>query len=259
MREVFSMWQHTRMVVLVALSGAIYAAVLIPFKGGIPIVPGITEVRPANVFPVVFGLLFGPAGAWGSAIGNTIGDLLGGTLGWGSLAGFVGNFYLGFIPYKMWGAMGIIPAADPSPRLNSRRKFLAFFIVSIVAASACGVIIAWFLDLIGLVPFAFLAIVITLNNSLAEVILGPPLMLLLYPQIQRWGLLWTDILSPEEVAPGLFRRLGALLMIIGAIGGLIVGLGISTDLYGQQLFQIAVGAKGKIGVWLGLLPFLGFL
>ena len=259
MKEVFSMWQHTRMTVLVALSAAIYAAVLIPFKGGIPIVPGITEVRPANVFPVVFGLLFGPAGAWGSAIGNTIADLLGGTLGWGSLAGFVGNFYLAFIPYKMWGAMGLVPRNDPAPNLNSPRKLYAFIIVSITGAAACGVMIAWFLDLIGLVPFAFLGIVISLNNALAEVILGPPLMLLLYPQVRQWGLIWTDIMAPEEVAPGFLRNLGAVFMIVGALGGLIIGLGISTDLYGQQLFQFGAGAKGKIGVWLGVLPFLGFL
>ena len=79
MKEVFAMWRHTQLVVLVALSAAIYAAVLIPFKG-FPIVPGYIELRPANAFPVVFGLLFGPAGAWGSAIGNTIGDFVGGTL-----------------------------------------------------------------------------------------------------------------------------------------------------------------------------------
>ena len=105
MKEVISMWKNTRMIILVALSAAIYAAFLIVFKGGIPIVPGITEVRPANVFPPVFSLLFGPAGAWGSAIGNLIGDLFGGTLGIGSIFGFFGNFFLGFIPYKMWGAM----------------------------------------------------------------------------------------------------------------------------------------------------------
>jgi len=58
MREIFTMWRHTQMVVLVALSAAIYAAVLIPFKG-FTIIPGFTEVRPANVFPFVFGLLFG--------------------------------------------------------------------------------------------------------------------------------------------------------------------------------------------------------
>ncbi len=259
MKEVLAMWQHTRMIVLVALSAAIYAAVLIPFKGGIPIIPGITEIRPANVFPVVFGLLFGPAGAWGSAIGNTIGDLLGGTLGWGSLAGFVGNFYLGFIPYKMWGAIGLVHRRDISPSLNSRRKFVAYFLVSLVAATACGIIVGWFLDLIGLIPFAFLAIAISLNNFLAEMLLGPPLLLLLFPQVKRWGLIWTDIMAKEEVASGFGKFPGAVLMTLGAIGGLIIGAGISTGLYGQELFQFGAGAKGKIGVWLGVLPFLALI
>ncbi|MDP7238877.1 MAG: QueT transporter family protein, partial [Candidatus Latescibacteria bacterium] len=82
MREVFTMWKYTRMVVLVALTAAMYAAVLIPFKL-LPIIPGITEVRPANVFPVICSLMFGPAGAWGAAFGNLIGDLMGGTYGLG--------------------------------------------------------------------------------------------------------------------------------------------------------------------------------
>jgi len=81
-RELVTMWRHTKMVVLVALTAAVYAAILIPFKG-IPLIPGITEVRPANVVPVVFSLLFGPAAAWGSAIGNLIGDLL---VPWGRAA-----------------------------------------------------------------------------------------------------------------------------------------------------------------------------
>ncbi len=42
MKEIFFMWKDTRMVVLTALSAAIYAAVLIPFKP-IPIIPGFTE------------------------------------------------------------------------------------------------------------------------------------------------------------------------------------------------------------------------
>ena len=76
MKEVFTMWKNTRMIILVALSAAIYAAFLIVFKGGIPIVPGITEVRPANVFPPVFGLLFGPAGVGVHALVNLLGYCL---------------------------------------------------------------------------------------------------------------------------------------------------------------------------------------
>ncbi|RPJ48330.1 MAG: QueT transporter family protein [Chloroflexi bacterium] len=256
MKEVFTMWKYTRMIVLVALSAAIYAALLIVFKAGFVIIPGITEVRPANVFPIIFGLMFGPAGAWGSAIGNTIGDLVGGTLGWGSIFGFFGNFFLGFIPYKMWGALGLVPQNDMSQNTNSLRKLLAYIIITITSAAACAIIIAWYLDLVGLIPFSFLAIVITLNNAIIELVLGPVLLLLLYPRVKRWGLIWTDIMAVEDVAQGFARQAGAILMIIGALGGLIIGIGISTGLYGQQLFQFGAGTKGQVGVWLSVLPFL---
>src|SRR5207302_9313845 len=76
-RELRDMWQDTRMIVFTAISAALYASILIPFKV-MPIIPGVTEFRPANAVPVICSLLFGPAGAWGSAIGNLIGDLFGG-------------------------------------------------------------------------------------------------------------------------------------------------------------------------------------
>ncbi|HOE70490.1 MAG TPA: QueT transporter family protein [Brevefilum sp.] len=256
MKEVVTMWKNTRMIILVALSAAIYAAFLIVFKGGIPIVPGITEVRPANVFPPVFGLLFGPAGAWGAAIGNLIGDLFGGTLGIGSIFGFFGNFFLGFIPYKMWGAtFGLVPKNDMSQNTNSFKKVLAFELVSLVAAAACGIIIAWYLDIAGMVPFAFLAITITVNNFAASVVLGPILLLLLYPRVKRWGLVWTDIMAKEDVAKGFAKNIGSILMIIGAIGGLVAGVLVAIGVAGQQLYGFT-GEQGQVAVWLSVLPFL---
>ncbi len=256
MKEVITMWKYTRMIILVALSAAIYAAVLIVFKAGIVLIPGITEVRPGNVFPIIFGLMFGPAGAWGSALGNLIGDLLGGTIGWGSVFGFVGNFYLGFIPYILWTNLGFVPRRDVSQVTNSWRKLVGYIIITIISAIACAVFIAWFLDLLGLVPFAALAAIISLNNALVEIVLGPPLLLLLYPRVKRWGLIWTDIMDVHDTSAGFARQLGVILMIIGAVGGLIVGFGISTGLYGQQLFQFAAGAKSQPLVWLSVLPFL---
>ncbi|MCC6955621.1 MAG: QueT transporter family protein [Anaerolineales bacterium] len=256
MREVISMWKNTRMIILVALSAAIYAAFLIVFKGGIPIVPGITEVRPANVFPPVFSLLFGPAGAWGSAIGNLIGDLFGGTLGVGSIFGFVGNFFLGFIPYKMWGAtFGLVTKKDMSQTTNSVQKLIAFEIIALTAAAACGIIIAWYLDLARMVPFAFLAITITVNNFAAAFVLGPILLALLYPRVKRWGLVWTDIMKPEDVAPGMVKNIGAILMIVGSLGGLIVGILVASGLAGQQVYGFT-GEQGQVAVWLSVLPFL---
>jgi hypothetical protein len=83
--ELFTMWRSTRMVVLTAVCAALYASILIPFKV-VPLIPGVTELRPASAVPVVCSFLFGPAGAWGAAFGNAIGELFGG-LGPGDLFG----------------------------------------------------------------------------------------------------------------------------------------------------------------------------
>src|SRR5208282_6405811 len=94
------MWRNTRMIVLCAISAALYAAVLVPFKV-VPLIPGVTELRPANAIPIVCSFLFGPAAAWGSAIGNMIGDFFGG-VGPGDIFGFLGNLFYGYVPYKVW-------------------------------------------------------------------------------------------------------------------------------------------------------------
>jgi energy-coupling factor transport system substrate-specific component len=257
MKEIFTMWRHTQMVVLVALSAAIYAAVLIPFKG-FTIIPGFTEVRPANVFPFVFGLLFGPAGAWGAAIGNLIGDFFG-TLGIGSIFGFIGNFFLGFLPYKLWGAF-FRRGENMEPNVNSGKKLGVYIAVTIIASVVCAVWIAWFNDLIGFVPFAALGSIITVNNAIVGLVLGPVLLLVLYPRVKRWGLLWTEIMLPDEVPAARAARLGNILVWVGGLGGLIVGLILGLGLYDQGL-AAAGFATGAAGLTLGLilLPFLALI
>ncbi len=252
MREVFTMWRHTKMVVLVALTAGAYAAILIPLKG-IPLIPGITEIRPANVIPVVFSLLFGPAAAWGAAFGNLIGDFFG-TLGVGSIFGFIGNFFYGLVAYKLWGRMGPLSAKAP---LDSRkgRQIVEFVLVAFLASAVCAMFIAWGVDLFGLVPFGFLGPVITLNNFTAAALLGPFLLWLLYPRARRWDILWTEIMLPNEITHSNHPWLGALLMWIGGLGGLAVGILLSTGAYSSLPFQVAVGSTGLL-VEVGVLPFM---
>lgn len=252
MRELVTMWRHTKMVVLVALTAGVYAAILIPLKG-IPLIPGITEVRPANVVPVVFSLLFGPAAAWGSAFGNLIGDFFG-TLGLGSFFGFLGNFFYGLVPYKLWGKMGPLSPREP---LDSRsgRQVMQYLLVAVLASAACAAFISWGVDLVGLVPFGFLGPVITLNNFVAAALLGPFLLWLLYPRAKRWDILWTEIMLPEEISGSPVPWVGVLLMWIGGIGALAVGVLISSGLYASLPFQASVGTTG-LGVVGGVLPFL---
>jgi energy-coupling factor transport system substrate-specific component len=242
MKEVITMWRHTQMVVLVALSAAIYAAVLIPFKG-FPLVPGYIELRPANAFPIVFGLLFGPAGAWGAAIGNLIGDFFG-TLSLGSLGGFVGNFFLALLPYKMWSVF-FRRDENMEENVDSGKKFGVFILLVLLASAACAAIIAWWLDVLGFFPFAVFFVLILFNNAIMGGVLGPILLLALYPRVKRWGLLWTEIVVPEDASSSRLQRPGAVLVWVGTIGAVAVGL----------ILGLAQRAPGNLGVGLGLIPF----
>jgi energy-coupling factor transport system substrate-specific component len=248
MREIVTMWSNTRMVVLTALTAALYAAVLIPFKP-ITLIPGITEIRPAVAVPLVFGLLFGPAAAWGSGIGNVIGDFFGGTLTAGSIFGFLGNFLFALTPYKLLGALA--PPAGPA---SPARETGLFLLAAVLASAVCAATVGAGVDLLGLVPFAALGAIIFVNNLLVGALLGPVLLRLVRPRVAAWHLLWTDIMAVPERS-SLRRRAGALLMGAGAVGALSAGLAVSLGFGGAQLFRFGVGTATP-GVAAAVGPFL---
>ena len=206
MRDVFAVWRNTRSIVLVALTAGVYAAVLIPFKA-IPVIPGITEIRPANCIPPVCSLLFGPAAAWGCAIGNLIGDFFG-SIGPGSIFGFVGNFLLGYLPYRLW--MAFAPGWRPR---GSAAQLPLYVLVTVVSSAACALVIGFGADWLGLAPYSFLFPFITFNNALMGVVLGPILLVLLHPRAARWGLLTEDVQDEQDLRNGILAPLGALAVI----------------------------------------------
>ncbi len=189
--DLVGVWQDTRLIVVTAQIAAIYAAILIPFKAGIPIIPGFVELRPANAIPIVASLLFGPAAAWGAGIGNIIGDCFG-TLGPASAFGFLGNFLFGYLPYLMWGNLGLLSSGQP-PTVKSWRQGFEYGLICVVASGACAGTIGWGVELLGLLPFIVLAPAIFFNNIVMGLFLGPPLLRFLYPRVKRWQLLYDDI------------------------------------------------------------------
>lgn len=263
MRELVTMWRDTRMIMLVAVTAAIYAAVLIPFKG-LTIIPGFTSVRPANVFPVIFGIMFGPAAAWGSAIGNLIGDVFGGTLTMGSIGGFVGNFAFGFVGYKLWGNLGPLSSGEePDFRSNVGMQLVEYWVISLVAATITAAIIAWWLEILGLFPFSVLGTIITVNNFIAAAILGPVIMYLVYPRIKDMGLLYPDVMHADDLRPVSPSRaqLAAFGIMVVSIMWVVLGLAISIGVEGVQfgaapgpntvgqggsMVQIVLGAVGFV-------------
>jgi len=248
MRDALAIWRNTRLVVLAAMSASLYAALLIPFKV-LPLIPGVTELRPANAVPVVCSMLFGPAAAWGAAIGNLIGDFFGG-LGPGDLFGFAGNFLYGLLPYKLWRA---VSAGDPLPR--TLRQWIGFAAVVGLSAAACALLVGWGLNIFGFVPFAVLANIVFFNNFVMAMVLAPLLLAALYPRVRQAGLRYDDLAAPSPRAPTrLWLGIGAV--AAGVIGGMIVGNLIST---GQiELAALATDPPGtraaQVGV--GVAPFV---
>ncbi len=224
MKAALRMWRNTRMIILVSVCAAIYGAALIAFKTAIPLIPGITEVRVANIFPMVFGLLFGPAGAWGSAIGNLIGDIFGGTLGPGSIAGFVGNFLLGYLPYTMWTTF--VPFAEKSRewKFGSWRSWINYILIAFISSASCAVVISIAVDALGIVPYAILTKIITLNNTFASWI-GVFLLISVFGVTkQQLGLFWGDVMDESDIGSPIAGIIGAWLVTVATVIGLLGGI-----------------------------------
>ena len=221
MKAAFTMWKNSRMIILVAVCAAIYGAALIAFKTAIPFIPGITELRVGQIFPVAFGLLFGPAGAWGTAFGNFIGDLFGGTLGPGSIAGFIGNFLLGYLPYALWTQLFPWARFSREWRGGSWAHGLNYFFVAFIASVACAVVISAFVDLLGIVPYAVLSKIITFNNTLGGWIGLILLVAVFNVTKEQFGLFWAEVMDEEDIGKPLAGFLGAWMVVIASVAGLL--------------------------------------
>jgi energy-coupling factor transport system substrate-specific component len=236
MKAAFAMWGNTRMIILTAVCAAIYSAALLAFKTAIPLIPGITEIRVGNIFPMPFGLLFGPAGAWGAAIGNLIGDIFGGTLGPSSAAGFVGNFFLGFLPYTLWTTL--FPFNQKAIQWNPRSggNWLTYIVIALVSSAACAVIISTVVDFLGLVPYKVLVKIITLNNTVGSLI-GVFLLTAVFGLVkEQLHLFWQEVMDPEDRGKPLAGVLGAWIVVMACLFGL----------FGELATPLSVGTIGWI-------------
>lgn len=249
--ELREVWSNTRLVVFTAISAALYASILIPFKV-LPIIPGVTEFRPANAIPIVCSMLFGPAGAWGTAIGNLIGDLFTG-IGPGDFFGFVGNFLYGLVPYRAWRAL---TDADPVP--DSPAAWLALLFVMLLAAAACGLAVGWGLNLLGFVPFPVLANVILWNDFIVDAALAPLLLRSVYPRVKAGRLLYGDVAGERPRQSRVLR----ILLVAGAstaiFGGHVAGNLIYTGRWLPPWVALASvrTASRSFEIGFGLAPFL---
>jgi energy-coupling factor transport system substrate-specific component len=234
MRELGAMWRNTRMVVLCAISAALYAAVLVPFKV-VPLIPGVTELRPANAIPVVCSFLFGPAAGWGSAIGNMIGDFFGG-VGPGDIFGFFANLLYGYIPYKAWSVI----AQGQSPITRSPGAIAKYVAACLAASVLCADIVGWGDNLLGLRPFSILGNVIVFNNMASALVLSPLILSAVYPRVQRGRMLYTDMMPEFKERRWSVRAIGLAILVAGEAGAWLMGNLVSTGYWAPAFLSAAM-------------------
>ncbi len=136
------------------------------------LVPGYTEVRPANSIPTVSGLLFGRIGAAACALGNTIADLFG-TFDLKTLLGAAGNFLAAYIPYRMWYAL-----YNKKPHTKTWKGILLYAWCSLVGSLAVSWILVFGLDLFFGIWIPSIGKMVLMNNFLFSICLGLPIFIL---------------------------------------------------------------------------------
>ena len=139
--------------------------------------------------------------------------------------------------------------------IDSWKKVLNFVLIAVLSSFACAEIIAWGLEVVKLLPFAAIGPIIAVNNTLACLVLGIPLMRLLYRRLNRWDLVWVAIMDERDRPPGKNPKAGAALIWLGVLGGFILGIAISVGATETILFNLGSGAT-TLSVALGVTPFI---
>ena len=180
MKEIFTVFKNKKCLVRMVISGILFLLVAAPFKSLLTLVPGMTEVRPANMIPPVLGLIWGPAAAWGISIANAISDIVASHspfIVW--FPGMIINFFFAYLPYKMWYSLGHIGSGTVKPNLNSVFEILKFIYVCFIDSLVTTVLLVMLFEYLGFQTFTSSVLLLFFNNFDFTIVLGIPVVLLL--------------------------------------------------------------------------------
>jgi len=229
------------------LSAIVYAG-SIASTAGITLVEGLTWFRPGNVMAPLLGYVFGIPGCVGVALGNLLADSFSGYYSAGSLGGFVGNFMLAYIPYRV--------LSYDRPLGQSKEVTRYFLFVGVGSTLVCAYVIAGLLSLISLAGFTYpipaigstpppvqflsedalwssLFTIIATNNFVVSLIAGV-LIVASFRYFTEKGLFWRDRV-------GLFEaRRGRRTFLVSVFLTVVLS-------YAVYALSVKFGVYGKIG------------
>jgi len=188
MNEIFSPFMSKRKLLHIGICALVFIGMAIPFKVMV-LIEGFTEVRPVNAVPVVVGLLFGPAGAWGCAIGNLIADLFG-TFSKASVLGFVGNFIAALLPYKLWH----LTSRGEKPNAKNHKNIIKYVFNATISALATAILISCGLDILFGMWMPQIFWMILINDIGFPILLGLPVFIVLTSEDNK-----VEITMPDNI------------------------------------------------------------
>ncbi|MCW3999333.1 MAG: QueT transporter family protein [Candidatus Bathyarchaeota archaeon] len=194
MLDLVSMWKNPKMISYFAVTAVLYPALIYPFQNFNVFAGDADYLRLGMGIPMAFSFLFGPAAAWGTAVGNLIYDASTGGLNPISVFGFVGNFLIAYLPYKLWAAM-----TNQKPDLKSPKKIGLFVALAVLACTICGLIIGYGLLWLYSLPFVMTSFMIIASDALWAIVLGAILLALGYGFFSHRKLLYQDLLGVATV------------------------------------------------------------
>jgi QueT transporter. len=221
MLDFLEMWKKPKMIAYVVLTAVLYALLVLPFMQ-FKIFGGHGDFGRLGVGVVTaFSFLFGPAAAWGAAIGNTIRDATTSGLDSVTVFGFIANFLLGYIPYKLWNAI-----TKEKPDLRTLKKIGLFVGICLAASAVCGVVIGWALYWLSPpVPFMPTSLIIAVSDAVWAIVLGSVVLALSYKPLSKHKLLYNDLLGAEEKSHNWTKGRMAALLLFMACTALSFALG----------------------------------
>lgn len=151
---------------------AVMAALDIPFRA-LEFLGLMQAAGPKNVLPVLFGLLFGPAGAIGSALGAFISGVCRLSFGLDVWAEALAVFCAALIAWFGWYAFGW---TEP-PRMKRLSAVIRYICVSAVAGAVNGIICAVLLCRTTHIPWFEIYVEVQLSALAWALLLGLPMLI----------------------------------------------------------------------------------
>ncbi len=163
--------QPKNIFILVAVMFAVLSASInvMTFAGG------YSQIRPVNAIPAPVGMVFGPVGALGCALGNLLGDMVRiGTLQGTVVLGFIANFLVAYIPYKIWRAL-----AGDVVDVHSWKKIGLFVWSAVLGCLSCALFLGFALEVVFGQLYEGIVTGIFINNFIFTMALGFPVLIVL--------------------------------------------------------------------------------